>query len=145
MTMIWDRFQGDFGTTFAGVDTSDADELISNQGAAPVGSGLAIPTDIVVVDGVLTVITDTDDLIGIRLCVLNENWVLGDFSAGNPEPHDPSVYYSWFAGRGPLVFRLRTKRTVHPEHKLWIHAWKAAGTSVTTIRYGLLLGLVVKH
>ncbi len=143
--LVWDRFEGDFGTTFATEGSNDAEELISNQGIEGVGGGLNVPTDLVIVDGILTVVTTTDDLMGVRLIVAPENLILTDFTSTDPAPHDPMVWYSWYCARGPLVFRLRSKRTIKPEHKLWIQAWKASGTASSVIHFGLLAAFVVKH
>ncbi len=101
--------------------------------------------DVAIVDGIITVITDTDDLVGVRLLIADEIIATGSLTEDDPEPHNNMVYYSWFAARGPLVFRLRSKRLIRPEQKLWCQVWKARGTASTTIRVGLHLLFVVKH
>jgi len=101
--------------------------------------------DVVIVDGIITVITDTDDLCGVRLIIASELLVSGDLTEDAPAPHDNMVYYSWYAARGPLVFRLRSKRTIPPEYALWVQAWKARGTVSTTVRIGAHFLFVVKH
>ncbi len=92
-----------------------------------------------VVDGQLTIITDTDDLVGVRFIVAND--VIGDSELTDTDPtaEDSMVWYSFYAARGPLVFRLISKKTVHPDNKLWLQTWKARGASNTAIRWGLNL------
>ncbi len=105
-------------------------------------------SDVVIVDGIVTFITDTDDLCGARLLVVPEEILDGTLTEDVPQPHNDMVYYSWFVARGPMVFRLRSKKTVPPEHKLWMQVWKATsggGTTATTIRWGLHVLFVVKH
>ncbi len=139
---VWERYDG------SGVLGSLGDhinrELFHNQQADENFEA----SDVVIVDGILTLITDTDDLCGVRLLVVPEEIASASLTEDVPQPHNQMVYYSWFAARGPMVFRLRSKRTIPPEHKLWIQTWKAntgGGSTSTTLRYGIHLLLVAKH
>ncbi len=102
-------------------------------------------SDVVIVDGIVTFITDTDDLCGARLLVVPEEIAEATLTEDVPQPHNDMVYYSWYVSRGPMVFRLRSKRTVPPEHKLWMQTWKARGSSSTVLLWGVHLLFVVKH
>lgn len=102
-------------------------------------------SDVVAVDGIFTVITDTADLCGVRLIVAPEEMVSADITEDVPQPHSPLVWYQWYCAMGPMVFRLRSKRTIPPEHKLWANVWKARGASATVVRYGIRVLWVVKH
>ncbi len=94
-------------------------------------------TPVTIVDGVLTVVTDTDDLMGVRfLAPVPDLIVDGDLSDTNPVPDDPMVWYSWYCARGPLVFRMLTKRTIRPGNGVWIQVWKAQGSASTILRFG---------
>ncbi len=136
---IWERYDGedtlvnvgDHGNSLIFHNEEDTDNFQS--------------ADVVIVDGIMTVVTDTDDLIGVRMLILPEVMTTADFNEDTPAPHDRGVYYSWYVGRGPLVFRLRAKRTIYAEHKLWLNTWKARGTSSTKVRWGLHAFLHLKH
>ncbi len=101
--------------------------------------------DLVVIDGIITVQCDTDDLCGVRLVVAHELLVTGDLTDTAPAPHDDMIYYSWFCSRGPLVFRLRSKRTIPMEHTLWSTIWKELGTTATTVNVGYHLYIHQKN
>ncbi len=136
---IWERYQAGHTVAAAGVHVNS--ELLHNfQGAENFESG-----DIVFVDGILTVITDTDDLCGVRLLIAHENITSGALTEDSPAPHEPGVWYSWFCARGPLVFRMRSKKTLPPEHKLWLQTWKALGSTSTICNSGILLYEQFKH
>ncbi len=136
---VWERYDGLVGVAAVGDHVNT--EIFHNVQADENFEA----SDVVIVDGILTLITDSDDLCGVRLLVVPEELSTGDLNEDVPQPHNRMVYYSWYAARGPMVFRLRSKKTVPPEHKLWIQGWKASGTTSTTLRYGLHVLFVVKH
>ncbi len=136
---IWERYDGEGGVTAVGNHINT--EVFHNEEDTDNFQN----ADVIIVDGILTVITDTDDLVGIRTLVCPELLTTVDLTEDNPGPHDRMVYYSWFAGRGPLVFRLRSKKTIPPEHKLWMQVWKARGTTLTDVKWGLHVFLHLKH
>ncbi len=136
---VWERYDGSHSVTAVGNHVNQ--EVFANAQADENFEA----SDVVGVDGILTVITDTDDLCGLRLIVAPEEMVTADITEDVPQPHNRMIWYSWFVGRGPMVFRLRSKKTVPPEHKLWITGWKAQGSSATAIRWGLHVLWVVKH
>lgn len=92
--------------------------------------------DLVAVDGILTVLTNTDNLVGLRLLILDDTIATANITEDNPGPHESSVWYNFFAGRGPMVFRMRSKKTLPPNHNLWIQVWKASGTDATAVHVG---------
>ncbi len=109
----------------------DNSELLYNQLEA--GDEPWENRDVVVVDGIVTVISNSDDLIGVRLLVAHEIIVDGDLSDTQPSDPDDMIWYTWFAGRGPLVFRIRSKRTIPTQYKLWGQMYKALGSTSTAI------------
>ncbi len=136
---VWERYHNTFTLTTAG--THGNIELFHNFQADENFES----SDVVIVDGILTVHTDTDDLMGLRLLIVPEEILTATLTEDVPQPHNDMVYYSWFAARGPMVFRLRSKRTVPPEHKLWMQGWKAVGSTSTILSFGIHLLFVVKH
>ncbi len=128
-----DRY--DSQSTLAAVGDHINHEILSNQSSPE-------PWDdhsFTIVDGQLTIITDTDDLCGARLVVAHEMLGDSDLSESNPDPEDDMVWYSWFCARGPLVFRIVSKKTIRPEYKLWLTTWKARGSTSTILRWGMNL------
>ncbi len=136
---VWERYDGT--VSLGAVGTHANAEIFANAQADENFEA----SDVVGVDGILTLITDTDDLCGLRLIVAPEEMVTGDITEDIPQPHSRMIWYSWFAARGPMVFRLRSKKTVPPEHKLWVNMWKARGTATTNLNWGLHVLWVVKH
>ncbi len=136
---VWERYSqtqtltsvGEHGNTLVFANEANVDNFQS--------------ADIVVVDGIITIHTNTDDLIGARLLVVPEALVSADLNEDDPEPHHTQVYYSWFVARGPLVFRLRSKKTIPPEHNLWMQLWKAQGANATIVNTGQHILLQLKH
>ncbi len=136
---VWERYDGSdsLGAVGAHVNT----EVFQNvQGDENFES-----SEVVGVDGILTVVTDTDDLVGIRLLTLINNVATGDFDENDPKPNERSVWYSFFAARGPMVFRLRSKKTIYPGYKLWVNTWKAQGANTTILNWGFHVLWQVKH
>ncbi len=130
-----------FKQRYSGQDTHSSNDvhietdLVSNQaGAEPWDDH-----DLTVVDGQLTVITDSDDLVGVRFLVIHESYTVT--TEDDPAPQDPQVWYSFWCARGPMVFRLISKRTIPPEHDLRIQTWKDLGGTSTNVRWGLNLML----
>ncbi len=138
----WERFSDAQNLTTAGSHTNL--ELFSNQPDPAAGGDVLFERDVVIVDGIVTIHTDTDDLCGVRLVVAHEIIASGDISDTVPAEHDDMLYYSWFVARGPMIFRLRSKKTIHPNEKLWLTSWKENGSTATTIRTGMRLFVVPK-
>lgn len=136
---VWERYDG--GSILGAIGDHGNTEIFANAQADENFEA----SDVVGVDGILTVITDTDDLCGLRLIIAPEEMVSSDITEDQPQPHNRMIWYSWFVARGPMVFRMRSKKTVHPEHKLWVTTWKARGTTSTTLNWGLHVLWVVKH
>ncbi len=136
---VWERYHG--ANTLSTAGTHANTEVFHNFQADENFES----SDVVIVDGIVTFLTDTDDLCGARLLIVPEEILTASLTEDVPQPHNQMVYYSWFLGRGPMVFRLRSKRTIPPEHKLWVQAWKANGSASTAIRWGMHLLFVVKH
>ncbi len=100
--------------------------------------------DLFIVDGFIHVQTDTDDLCGVRLMVLPEEMVTGDFTETVPEENSPLIKYSWWCSRGPLPYRIRSKILVPPQHKVWFTIWKEVGSTLTQVNVGARVLVVAK-
>ncbi len=138
----WERFSKTSTLTTVGLHSNS--ELFHNAGHPASGGDNLVQRDVVIVDGIVTIHSDTDALIGTRLVVANELIVDGDLSDTIPEEHSDMIYYSWFTARGPSYFRLRSKKSIHPEEKLWLTIWKEQEATSTIVHAGLRLFLVPK-
>ncbi len=136
---VWERYHGLHTLTAEGQSVQE--QVFNNLQADENFEA----SDVVAVDGIMTLISDTDDLCGFRILVVSQQITVGNLTEDEPQPHSQEVYYSWFCGRGPMVFRLRSKRTVPPEHQMVVQGWKASGTTATALRWGLHVLWVVKH
>lgn len=136
---VWERY--DRANTLTSIGDHANDEVLHNFQADENFES----SDLVIVDGIMTIVTDTSNLVGVRLLIVPEEILTATLNEDTPQPHNDMVYYSWYAAQGPIVFRLRSKRTIPPEHKLWVQSWKARGTDATEVRWGIHLLLVVKH
>ncbi len=130
---IWQRFSQT--ATITAVSNHANAELLSNAEESDTFES----RDLVVVDGIIVVLSDTDDLCGFRLLVAENTIVTGDLTDTTPDPFSDLVYYSWFFGRGPMVFRLRSKRTIPVNYKLWGQLWKEQGANSTIMHAGMHL------
>ncbi len=135
---IWERYQK--SRTITNVGDAFGDLLLTND----ITDNNFLSSDLVIVDGIITISGSTDNLCGTRLLVLDQDDT-NTADENNPEPHHPSVYYTWFSAKGMVSFRLRSKKTLPPEHKLWLQSWKAGGALAHDIHVGLLLYIQLKH
>ncbi len=136
MSALWEDYTTTFGLT--AVSAAGSSELFHNE----VDDHIFASAPITVVDGIATFIGDTDDLCRIKLVVAHESFVAADIEALGS--HEDQNWYRWFVARGPLVYRIRSKRTIPPEHKLWATAIKSQGANPTDVHMGLSL-LLVRH
>ncbi len=136
---VWERYSGQ-NTLVAGGEHINTNVFSNTQSDENFES-----SDVVAVDGILTVQTDTDDLCGVRLLVLDGTISSGSITESDPAPHERGVWYSFFAARGPMVFRLRSKKTVPPAFNLWLETWKEQGSTSTKVNWGFHVLWVVKH
>ncbi len=133
-------FRGSISATLVTVGVHDNNEeaQLHNQ-----STDIFDASDLVIVDGFLTLITDTDDLCGFRFVRQREDLLTGDLNENLPPEGDPAIWYSMFHGRGPVTYRLRSKFTIYPEYKIWTTMWKERGANSTVFSAGWRL-LVVK-
>ncbi len=136
---VWDR-QGNAVAVTAPGDHINVSLFLNDQSDEVFEQG-----DVVIVDGIVMINTDNDDMVGVRLIVAHQLLVTADLTENDPPPHDSMIYYSWFSARGPVVYRLRSKKTIPPEHRLWLQIWKQTGSIATTVRVGTHLLFVFKH
>ncbi len=129
MAGLWEAFSAESSLTTKG--TGDADELFHNE----VDDHLFASAPITFVDAICTIITETDDLFLVRFLIANEQLNSGQIQA--LQRHVKNVWYGFYAARGPLVFRMPSKKTIHPEEKLWVDFFKAEGNTASIIRVGL--------
>ncbi len=90
-----------------------------------------------VVDGYVTIITDTDELCQVRMFGPVPGFASsGDFAFSTPVRAEAVNWYWFNCGRGPMVFRVRSKRTFETLEELWMAPVKLQGASVINIRIG---------
>ncbi len=93
--------------------------------------------DRTIVDGYVTIITDTDDLCQVRLFAPCPNFtVAADLGFAIPDRRDPISWYWFNCARGPLIFRIRSKRTFGAQQELWMTGNKLRAVNVTNIHVG---------
>lgn len=134
---IWERYDGTFSLTAVGDDSSTI--VLQNQEDTDNFQN----ADLVVVDAILTLITDTDDLVGFRTLIRDIGGP--SVSEDDPIPSHPDVWYEWFTARGPVIHRIRSKRTIPPFRQLQVQAWKARGANATNVHWGLRVLVQLKH
>ncbi len=89
--------------------------------------------DRTIVDGFVTMLTDTDELWRLDLYAPAPNFaVASDFTFSAPARRDPLNWYRFYVGRGPLVMRTKSKRTFGANQELWMLASKLKGAGVTS-------------
>ncbi len=96
-----------------------------------------------IVDGIMTMITDNEDLWIVRLLHMPEIVGVADVDAANPDFNDRMNYYFWYAARGPVVFRLRAKRTLQDEETLRLQVFKRTGSVSATLNVGYQIAYVL--
>ncbi len=101
--------------------------------------------DVVIVDGLICIHSNTDDLMGVRLIVAHGGLVSADLDLSSLLRREDLIFYNWHTARGPSYFRLRSKKAIAPQYKLWSHTYKLRGTSATQINVGYQLATVYKH
>ncbi len=89
-------------------------------------------SDLVIVDGIVTLNVDTDTIMGCRFVRRPEFAVIGDLSETSPEENDPDIWYSFFVGKGASIFRLRSKFTIYPQYEFFTTLWKEQGPSAAS-------------
>ncbi len=134
---IWEKYSGSatLSTQFTNLTT----EVLHNEEDTDNFQN----ADLVFVDGILTLNTNGDDLFLVRLILAHE--LMSSADAANVNFDDNGNWYQFFASRGPLVFRLRSKKTLHPQHKLWMSIIKENGNTSETLRWGLMIFEQLKH
>ncbi len=136
MSALWEEYATTSTLSTGGTD--DAQELFHNE----VDDHVFASAPITIVDGIATVVCSTTNLVRVKLVVAHESFVAADIDALGR--HEPQNWYAWMCAAGPLVWRLRSKRTILPEHKLWVHLKKVAEGDSTVINCGFEF-LMVRH
>ncbi len=136
MATLWEEYS--VSTSLSAVGASLAVEIFHNE----VDDHLFASAPITVVDGVTTILVTGDDLVTVALAFANENQDATEVAA--MQRHERPQWYSFYACRGPLVFRMKSKKTLYPEEKIWVVMRKAVGTAATTVEVGVQL-LLVRH
>ncbi len=138
---VWEQYEQSFAITTLG-SHSDRElfhniEDTDNFQNAPV----------TVVDGIVTVDCPNDSFWSVRLLVTPQEMDAGDLSPTAQGRTSPLIYYHWYCSRGPLIFRLRSKRTIPIRHKLWMQGVKVFGDNATQefMNVGLQIFLVLNH
>ncbi len=98
---------------------------------------VSLATQRTVVDGYVTIITDTDDLCQVRLYAPVPNFAAaGDFTFATPLRKEYICWYWLNCGRGPMVFRIRSKRTMGLSEEIWGGIVKLRGGNSTEVHVG---------
>ncbi len=136
MAALWESYVK--SRTLSALNSKNSDELFHNE----VDDHIFASAPITVVDGIATLHTRGDDMMRVKLVVAHESFAGSDIEALGA--HEVQNWYNWFVSQGPLVFRLRSKRTIPPEHKLWATYEKVEGTASQIVTIGVNL-LMVRH
>jgi len=136
MAALWESYAKTSGLST--VLSTFAVEVFHNE----VDDHIFASAPITVVDGIVTCTTDGEDLFRVALVIAHESLVAADVQI--VDPHEPLMWYRWHVSKGPLVFRLRSKRTIPVEHKLWVQWLKHIGGNTQNCHVGMNL-LMVRH
>ncbi len=135
---VWEEYDGQVTLSTAG--TNSALQLFHNEEDTDNFQNAPVT----IVDGILTANEGSGELWQIRLIVAHEIVVAGDLGVGLGRSSS-LIWYGFYVSGGPLVFRLRSKRTIHPHHKLWIDVQKKRGDTSGILFYGLQALLQLSH
>ncbi len=89
-------------------------------------------SDLVIVDGIVTINVDTDNIMGVRFLVASEDHVIGDFTDTFPQENSSQIYYSFFTGKGSHIFRFRSDKTIPPQYTFFVTTWKESGPAAVS-------------
>ncbi len=90
-----------------------------------------------VVDGYVTIITNSDDLCQVRLFGPAAEFAdPSDFTFLKPARKEFISWYWLNCGRGPMVFRIRSKRTFSRLEECWGVICKLRGATTTEVHVG---------
>ncbi len=91
--------------------------------------------DRTVVDGFVTIVCTTTVLHTVRLFAPAPGFaVAGDFTFGVPSRREFISWYSFGCASGPLVYRLRSKRTIAFNEEIWAQVQQERGGASTVVR-----------
>ncbi len=130
----WLRFSATNTISTAGAHANNQITALTNS-----GTNIWEEQDLFIVDGFIHIQTDTDNLCGVRLLVVPPTFVTGDLSDTNPSENDPVIKYSWWASRGPLPYRIKSKIRIPSDYDVWLTTWKELGGDSTVINVGMRL------
>ncbi len=137
MAGLWEEYSKTITLTTVG--SRDSQEVFHNE----VDDHIFASAPITIVDGIVTIMSDLGtDMSNIKLGIFPELYTSTDVEG--VAAHDSQWWYKWYVQGGPLVFRLRSKRTIRPEHKLWISGTKSLATNTTTVNCGMEF-FMVRH
>ena len=137
MAALWEEYAQ--SGNVAAVGSKQQFEIFHNE----VDDHVFASAPITIVDGIVTIMSDlSTDMVGVKLGIFHELFTSSDITQLGAT--DPSWWYRFMIQGGPLVFRLRSKRTIPSEHKLWIDFEKKIATNSTTVNVGMEL-LMVRH
>ncbi len=122
----WIRFSASSDITTVGAHESSEITSLHNQLTNPWED-----SDLVIVDGIVTINVDTENIMGVRFVRGPEGQVASDYTDTAPEENDPNLWYSYFVGKGASIFRLRSKFTIFPQYEFWVTRWKEQGPAAS--------------
>lgn len=136
MAGLWEQYP--FTGVLSTEGTTVQVELFHNE----VDDHIFASAPITIVDGICTINTDNDNLFSVWFIVVNEEMASADVAAISR--HERAVWYVFYAVRGPLVFRMKSKKTIFPEEKLWVRIQKDGGNTSSELRGGIQM-FMVRH
>ncbi len=83
-----------------------------------------------IVDGFVTILTNTDELIRVDMFGPLPAWVAAADLVFSNARNRSENWYRFYGGRGPMVFRTRSKRSFGAEEELWALVSKEEGLGV---------------
>ncbi len=136
MAGLWEEYSASAALSTEG--TTAAEELFHNE----VDDHLFASAPITIVDAIATLFVIGTDLWQVSFAVVNED--MSSAQVQLLQRHERPMWYSFYAIGGPLVFRMKSKKTIYPEEKLWVRWRKAEGSASETARMGIQL-FMVRH
>ncbi len=123
----WFRISRDDSITTVGAHVTSEINTLHNQ-----MTNLWEDSDLVIVDGIVTINVDTDNIMGVRFVIASEDHSTVDFTDTFPQENSPQIWYSWFVGKGSHIFRIRSAKSIPPQYTFFITTWKESGPAAAT-------------
>ncbi len=91
--------------------------------------------DRTIVDGFVTIMVNTDALHDVTLYAPAPNFaVAADFTFADPSRNEPIVWYRFGCAAGPLVYRIKSQRTLGAKEEVWAMTRQLRGSISSVVR-----------